>query len=51
MTSTVLVDLNGLELAPRACGSCQGSSSDNKIRAKIEDKPALPDAEDHDRDE
>lgn len=33
----VLVDLKDQELAARGCGNCQGSHSDNKIRAKVED--------------
>jgi len=33
----VLVDLAGQDLAARGCGNCQGSHSDNQIRAKRED--------------
>lgn len=36
MPVDLLVDLNGQELAARACGGCSGSSSDNKIRAKVD---------------
>lgn len=37
MAVDILVDLNGQELAARACGGCSGSSSDNKIRARVDD--------------
>lgn len=46
MPVDVLVDLNGHELAARACGGCSGSSSDNKIRAKVNDVRA-EDSEDN----
>lgn len=46
MPVDILVDLNGQELAARACGGCSGSSSDNKIRAKVDDVRA-EDSEDN----
>lgn len=39
---TVLLDLRGQELEARACGGCSGSSSDNKIRARLEDLTPSP---------
>ncbi|MGH8896904.1 MAG: hypothetical protein ACRDZ4_07775 [Egibacteraceae bacterium] len=39
---TVLVDLKGQTLKPTTCGGCQGSSSDNSIRAKREAEPEPP---------
>lgn len=38
---TMLVALKGRELEARACGSCAGSSSDNKIRPQADDLPPL----------
>ncbi len=37
MPVDILVDLNGQEFAARACGGCSGSSSGNKISAKVDD--------------
>ncbi|HZU55673.1 MAG TPA: hypothetical protein VFA06_07370 [Actinocrinis sp.] len=32
---TVVVNLKDVALKPTACGSCQGSSSDNTVRTEV----------------